>query len=145
MENREELVRLIKKQIEIENDHVKRLDELQKKVRTAAAQLLLYEMQLDSQKHASILSGTLKVLKGVPPSKTLWNYRIESYVDESVVKQELETHMKMETEVLDHVEKEIEKTKDEGLKLLLQNIAEDEKKHHKILGVIVKHSYEFIP
>jgi len=145
MENRKELIRLIKKQVEIENDHVKRLDALQKKVHTAAAQLLLFEMQLDSQKHASILRGILKVLKGVPPSKTLWNYRIESYVDEFVVKSELETHIKMETEVLNHVEKEIEQTKDEGLKLLLQHIADDEKKHHKILETIVKYSYEFIP
>jgi bacterioferritin (cytochrome b1) len=102
-------------------------------------------MELDSQKHASILSGILKVLKGVPPSKTLWNYRIESYVDELVVKRELETHMKMETDILDHVEKETEQTADEGLKLLLQNIAEDEKKHHKILETIVKYSYKFIP
>jgi septum formation topological specificity factor MinE len=54
MENREELVRLIKKQIEIEKDQVTRLAQLQKKVHTAAAQILLYEMELDSQKHASI-------------------------------------------------------------------------------------------
>jgi rubrerythrin len=145
MENREKLVHLIKKQIEIENDQVKRLNELQKKVHTAAAQILLYEMELDSQKHASILGGILKVLKGVPPSKTLWEYRVESYVDEIVVKNELENHMKMETDILDHVEKETEQTTDQGLKLLLQNIAEDEKKHHKILETIVKHSYKIKP
>jgi rubrerythrin len=145
MENREELVRLIKKQIEIENDQVKRLNELQKKVHTAGAQILLYEMELDSQKHASLLGGILRVLKGVPPSKTLWDYRIDSYVDEEVVKKELQDHMKMETDVLDHIEKEAEQTADHSLKLLLQNIAEDEKKHHKILQTIVRYSYEFIP
>lgn len=145
MENREELVRLLKKQIEIENDHVKRLEGLQKKVNTAAAQILLLEMQLDSQKHASILGGILKVLKGIPPSKTLWDYRIDSYVDGLAVKNELQNHMKMETDVLNHVQKEIEQTKDEGLKLLLQNIAEDEKKHHRILEAIVRYSYKFIP
>jgi rubrerythrin len=145
MENREELVRLIKKQIEIEKDQVARLVQLQKKVHTAAAQILLYEMELDSQKHASILSGILKVLKGVPPSKTLWDYRIDSYVDELVVKNELQNHMKMETDILDHIEKETEQTADQGLKLLLQNIADDEKKHHKILQTIVRYSYELIP
>jgi rubrerythrin len=145
MENREELVRLIKKQIEIENDQVIRLKELQKKVHTAAAQILLYEMELDSQKHSSILGGILRVLKGVPPSKTLWDYRIDSYVDELVVKNELQNHMKMETDILDHIEKETEQTADQSLKLLLQNIAEDEKKHHKILQTIVRYSYEFIP
>jgi rubrerythrin len=145
MENREELVRLIKKQIEIEKDQVTRLAQLQKKVHTAAAQILLCEMELDSQKHASILSGILKALKGVPLSKTLWDYRIDSYVDELVVKNELQNHMKMETDILDHIEKETEQTADQGLKLLLQNIAEDEKKHHKILQTIVRYSYKFIP
>jgi rubrerythrin len=145
MENRDELIQLLKKQIEIENDHVRRLEVLQKKVNTVAAQILLYEMQLDSQKHASILGGILKVLKGVPESETLWDYRIDSYVDELAVKKELENHMKMETDVLNHVQKELEQTKDEGVKLLLQNIIEDEKKHHKILEAIVQHSYELIP
>jgi rubrerythrin len=145
MENRAELVRLLKKQVEIEKDQVKRLDELQKKVHTAAAQILLFEMQLDSRKHASILSTILRMLKGVPPSKTLWDYRIDSYVDEFAVKKQLQDHIKMENDVLNHVEKESEQTADEGLKLLLQNIAEDEKKHHKILETIVRYSYEFIP
>jgi rubrerythrin len=145
MENREELVRLIKKQVEIEKDQVTRLAQLQKRVHTAGAQILLYEMELDSQKHASLLSGILKALKGVPLSKTLWDYRIDSYVDELVVKNELQNHMKTETDILDHIEKETEQTADHGLKLLLQNIAEDEKKHHKILQSIVRYSYELIP
>jgi rubrerythrin len=145
MENREELTQLIKEQIKIENDHIKRLDELQKKVDTAAAQLLLTEMRLDSQKHASILGGIIETLKGLPSAKTLWEFRVDSYVDKLAVKKELENHVKMETKVLNHVQEEIKKTKDEGLKLLLEHIAEDEKKHHKILETIVKNSYKINP
>jgi rubrerythrin len=91
------------------------------------------------------LTSILKVLRGVPPSQTIWEYRLESYVDPFVVKKELENHMKMETAVLTHVEEEIKQTKDEGLKLLLQHIADDEKKHHKILETIVKYSYKINP
>lgn len=145
MGQKEELIQLIKKQIKIEKEHVKRINELVKKVDTAAAQLLLLEMRLDSQKHANILDGILKVFRRMPPSKVLWNYKIESYVDNLVVKKELENHVKLETEVLGHVEKEIKQTKDEGLKLLLQHIADDEKKHHKILETIVKYSYKINP
>ena len=145
MENKDKLIQLIKKQIGIERDHVKRIDELQKKVDTAAAKLLLLEMRLDSQKHASILGGILKVLKGIPPSKALWEYHMESYVDKLAVKKELENHVKMETDVLGHVEEEIKQTKDDGLKLLLQHIAEDEKKHHKILETIVRYAYKINP
>lgn len=145
MEEKEKLIQLVKKQIGIERELVKKIGEMEKKVGNAAAKMLLLEMRLDSQKHAGILTSILKILRGVPPSQTIWEYRLESYVDPFVVKKELENHMKMETAVLTHVEEEIKQTKDEGLKLLLQHIADDEKKHHKILETIVKYSYKINP
>jgi rubrerythrin len=102
-------------------------------------------MRLDSQKHASLLGGILKIMNEMPPSKVLWSYQIQSYVDKLAVKKELENHVSLETEVLKHVEEEIQQTKDEGLKLLLQHIAEDEKKHHKILETIVRYAYRIGP
>jgi rubrerythrin len=58
------------------------------------------------------------------------------------VKRSLEEHVRMEADVLAHVEEEMRHTRDEGLKLLLRHIAEDEKKHHKILEEIVKNLYK---
>ena len=77
MEQKDKLIPLIKKQITIEKEHVKRITELEKKVRNAAAKLLLLEMRLDSEKHAGILTGILETLKGVPPSKTLWDMNLK--------------------------------------------------------------------
>lgn len=145
METKERFIQLIKKQIEIEKENVRYVSETEKKVGNAAAKMSLLEIRLDSQKHADILNGILEVLSGVPPSQTLWKYRLESYVDPLVVKRELENHVKRETEMLEHVEEEIKQTKDEGLKLLLQHIADDERKHHKILETIVKHLYKISP
>jgi rubrerythrin len=145
METTERLIELIRKQIEIERENVRQVNETEKKVDNAAAKLSLLEIRLDSQKHADILNGILEVLRGVPPSKTLWEYRIESYIDPFVVKRELESHIKREDEMLDHVEEEIKQTKDEGLKLLLQHIADDERKHHDILEAIVKHLHKIKP
>lgn len=142
MEQKDKLIPLIKKQIIIEKEHVKKITELEKKVRNAAARLLLLEMRLDSEKHAGILTGILETLKGVPPSKTLWEYELEGYIDPIIVKRSLEEHVKMEADVLAHVEEEMRHTEDEGLKLLLRHIAEDEKKHHKILEEIVKNLYK---
>lgn len=95
-------------------------------------------MRLDSQKHA----GILEVLSEVPSAQTLWERRLESYVDPFVVRRELENHMKSEDEVLRHVEEEIKGTDDDALKMLLQHVAEDEKKHHKILETIIKRLHE---
>jgi len=145
METRERLIELIKKQIEIEENNVRQVSETEKKIDNAAAKMSLLEIRLDSQKHADILNGILEVLRGVPPSKTLWEYRIESYIDPFVVKRELESHIKREDEMLDHVEEEIKQTKDEGLKLLLQHIADDERKHHDILEAIAKHLHKINP
>lgn len=142
METKERLVELIRKQIEIEKENVVQVSETEKKVDNAAAKLSLLEIRLDSQKHADILNGILEVLRGIPPSKTLWEHRLESYVDPFVVKRELESHIKREDEMLDHVEEEIKQTKDEALKLLLQHILDDERKHHKILETIVKHLHK---
>ena len=115
---------------------------MEKETDSAAAKLLLMEMRLDSQKHADILDGILKVMNGVPPSKTLWDHRLESYVDQLAVKKALESHIQMEDDVLKQVREQMKETDDEGIKLLLGNIAEDEKKHHKILETIVKNAYK---
>lgn len=142
MKANERLIQLLKKQITIENEHVQNIDELQKNTDSPVARLLLLEMKFDSQKHAGILNGILEVLAGVPPSKTLWDYRLESYVDQLDVKKELEGHIRREDEVVEHVQKEMRETDDEGLRLLLQHIGDDEKKHHKILETIVKNVYK---
>ena len=145
METRERLVELIRAQIKVEKENVRQVTETEKKVDNAAAKLSLLELRLDSQKHADILNGILEVLSGVPPSQTLWEYKISSYIDPFLVKGELENHEKREARMIDHVEEEIKQTKDEGIKLLLQHVLEDERKHHKILETIVKHLHKVSP
>lgn len=137
-----EPTQLFKKQIEIEKHNVESVKETEKKIGNAAAKLFLQEIRLDSQKHADILNGMLKVLSEIPSSQTLWEHKLESYVDPFVVKRELENHVKREAQMIKHVEDEIKKTGDEGLKLLLTHILEDEKKHHEILETIVKRLHQ---
>jgi len=145
METREKLIQLIKEQIEIEKENVRQVNKTEKKVDTAAAKLSLLEIRLDSKKHADIFNGILEVLRGIPPSKTLWEYRIESYIDPFVVQRELENHQQREAKMIAHVEEEIKHTEDEGLKLLLQHVLDDERKHHQILKTVVKHLHKVNP
>jgi rubrerythrin len=136
------LTQLIRQQISIEGEHVKHLTELRKKVGIAAARLLLLEMRLDSEKHAAILTEMLEILKGVPPDTSLWEHELEEYVDETLVKREFEEHVKKESYGLVNLKQELKHTKDEGLKLLLQNIDDDEKKHHRIIETMVNNLYK---
>ena len=77
----------------------------------------------------------------------LWDHeiKVDSYVDKLVVKRELERHIGMEQNALDLVKEEIDQTNDEGIKLLLQHIADDEDRHHTLLRTIVNNSYKIDP
>jgi len=118
---------------------------LEAKVNTSAAKLLLAEMRLDSKKHEAILTEVLSMLEGKPQPRLLWEARIESFVDMQVMKKELEHHIELETAMLRDTEEEIKETPDEALKTLLTHIAEDEKKHHKNIELIIRKSYSFSP
>lgn len=137
METKKSFFDMIRKHIEFEKSTANMCVELRKKVDTAAGRLLLTEMQLDSTKHARILEEMLNIVEKAPPAR-LWDYRIDSYVDSLVVKRELEKHLRLEQEMLRDVEDEIKATKDEALKLLLQHIAADEKKHNEIIQTILR-------
>ncbi len=135
------LAGLITRQIEIEKEHAKHLQEVSKRVTIAAARLLLLEMRLDSEKHAAILTEMLSVLGGVPVETSLWEHELEEYVDEALVKKEFEEHVKKGKAGLKQLKGEVKHKKDESLTLLFQNIEEDEKKHHKIIQSIVRNLY----
>ena len=141
-ENR--VVELVTKQKRAEEAMVKVLEDLETKVHNEAAKLLLAELRLDSTKHARICEQILKVAEKTKPDR-LWDARIDSYVDMEVMKRELQKHVKAEDDMLKDVENVIASTKDEALKLLFTHIAEDEKKHHKNVELVIRKSYMLSP
>ncbi len=142
MENPQTLIDLVKKQIEVEKRSAQKLAETEKKVSTPAAKIFLMEMRLDSQKHIGILNEILNIIgqRGLPRSS--WEYVLHEYTDAVNMQRELGDHLKIEDEMMAHVKEESVHTKDEGIKLLLQHIADDEEKHHEILKTILRRSYE---
>jgi bacterioferritin (cytochrome b1) len=138
------LVDLLKEQLKIEKNFVTAIDSEIESVHNVAARLLLLETKKDSEKHALIIEGILQTLKK-GERKPLWDTLQDSYVDKMVVKRNLEKHVKTETAMLEHIEKELKEAKDEGIQLLLEHIAEDEKKHHKILQTVIKEAYKIKP
>lgn len=108
-------------------------------VHDIAAKLLLTEMKFDARKHETILQGILDVIAHNDVS--LWDHRIQSYVDRQMVKKELEKHVKVEQETLNLAKEQINHTDDDGIKLLLQHILEDEDRHHNLLKTIINNSY----
>jgi hypothetical protein len=92
MELHEDLLKLIEEQIGIEKDSVATFAETEQRVGTGIAKLLLREMRMDSQKHASILEGvleTLQTLKGHPSPNSSWQKASDRFIDPLVVKREI--------------------------------------------------------
>lgn len=144
MSSESSFVEILKTHMESEAKMIEFCADLENKVHTAAARLLLVEMRLDSVKHEGILREILSVIEKQPvalPETKLWDYKIESFVDMKVVRKELQEHANAEVNMLQSVEKVIKATRDEVLKVLLGHIADDEKKHHKNIELIIRESY----
>lgn len=133
------LAELMKEQIKLEKEIAEKLHTLEQRVDSAAARLMIREMQLDTKKHAEILGEALKVIGG---PKSFWDYTIHIDADKRAVRKELEEHVKAEEKMMEQIEEEAEKTDDEALKLLLNHFAEDERKHHKYLKTILNKAYK---
>ena len=132
------LADMIREQIQLEKETAKKFDALEPRLDSPAARLLIREMQLDTKKHAEILESALKVMGG---PKSFWEFTVDIDADKRVVRKELEGHMKAEERMMHQIQEELKKTKDEALKLLLKHFADDEKKHHGNLKIILDKAY----
>jgi rubrerythrin len=144
MEPHEDLLKLIEEQIGIENESVARLAETEQRVGTGIAKLLLREMRMDSQKHASILEGVLETLKGHPSPNSSWQKAFDRFIDPVVVRREIEKHKDLAKSMQAHLAREMSKTKDETILALLGHLAQDERRHNEILDAIAKSSDKMI-
>jgi hypothetical protein len=138
------LVDLIREQVEIEKESVARLAETEKRVGTSTARLLLCEMRMDSQKHASVLEAALEVLEEHSSSKPSWQRAFEQFSDPMIVKREIEYHKALGKSMRAHLLKEMRSTNDAVMLKLLRHLAEDETRHNEIFDMIARKCYSMI-
>ena len=138
MDSREELIKLIEEQIGIENESVTSFAETEKKVHTGTAALLLHEMRMDSQKHASVLKAALEILRAYPSSKPPCEEAFGKVVDPVIVKREIEKHKVLGKSMQALLAREMMNTKDRIILALLGHIAQDERRHNELLDAIAK-------
>lgn len=146
MNAEESVIKLIRRQKQSEENMVKAVSALEARVNNEAAKLVLSELRLDSTKHAQICEEILNLAERAPVSPSrLWDARIEGFVDMQVVRKELERHILLEEAMLKDVEQIIRESKDEAIRVLFTHIAEDEKKHHKNVRLVIDRSYALAP
>ena len=116
---------MIKKQIENERKAEKLLHDSLRKIENRVIRLLLYQLALDSTKHENMLRTILQLSES--PSK-------EQFMSEGAeFRKVIEKHVEIERKMLEDFERIVDKTEDNRIRFLLQDIISDEKRHHAIM------------
>jgi rubrerythrin len=134
LSTKEELVKFLKDQIKIENKIVESLNESLPDLGNPTVKGVLKGISLDSVKHAEMYASAVTLLTSV--SKALTQENLDKQKDL------VEKHIQMEAELIEKIGKVLPTIKDKKVKLLLNAILSDEKRHHellkKVLEILVK-------
>jgi len=123
-----ELEKLLREQMVLEKKTAEALGSTVQKTKNSIVKLFLDRLVLDSLKHADMLQALIDLNSGT----------LVTMVDKEEMKESLETHVLQEKEMLKRLEIILEKVEDPKAKSLLKQIAEDEKRHHRILDEVTK-------
>ena len=139
--DKEEFLEMLEKHRQIELQNVKMCQEREQRLKSDGAKLMLYMIRMDSTKHAHILHTLMDIIKEGTP-EYLWDYRIDRYVGQVATEDELKKHAELEKEMIEKHTATIKKTDDPGIKMILEHIVDDEKRHHKMIMEIIQRLHE---
>jgi bacterioferritin (cytochrome b1) len=134
LSSNDELVALFKSQIKIEKTIVDSVAEGLVDIKNPAVKGVLKGISLDSTKHAEMYSSAISLLTSIPQALT------EGNLDKQ--RKLVEKHIRLEAEIIKKLREVIPSVKNEKVKLLLDAILADEKRHHtlleKVLDILVR-------
>jgi len=128
--SREELVKFLKEQIKIENEIVGSLNRALVEIKNPAVKGTLKGISLDSLKHAEMYVAAVTILTRVPPALA------EKHLDEQ--RELVEKHIQIEARLIKRIAEVVPSIKNEKVKLLLNAILSDERRHHELLKEVLK-------
>ncbi|MEM2913876.1 MAG: ferritin-like domain-containing protein, partial [Candidatus Bathyarchaeia archaeon] len=126
---KDELVEFIKEQIKIEREIVDSLNKGLSDVMNPAVKGSLKSISLDSVKHAEMYDAAVKLLTSVPQAVT------QAQLDRQ--KDLVEKHIRIEARLIKRISDTIPNVKNDKVRLLLNAILEDEKRHHGLLKQVL--------
>ena len=132
----EDTLNKIKKQQEFEEKTAKKLTALSEAAQNQLIKALLHSIVLDTTKHAETYRMLLDLNEKAVMGKE----------SKGLGKAEIATHLREEALMLKQAKEISKAVKDENIKQVVENIIEDEKKHHRVLqqllGMFEKESKE---
>lgn len=130
MNSIDELVKLFKNQIKIEQSIVDSVKKGLVDIKNPAVTGVLKGISLDSLKHAEMYSSAINLLTSVPQALT------EGNLDKQ--KELVEKHIRIEAEIIKILDEVIPSIENKKVQLLLEAILSDEKRHHSLLKQVLE-------
>lgn len=130
LDSKDELTGFLEKQIKIENKIVESLNSSLREIGNPAVKGVLKGISLDSVKHAEMYASAVKLLTSVSQALT------QEHLDKqrALVKE----HIRIEADLIKRISEVIPNIENENVRLLLNAILLDEKRHHKLLKEVLK-------
>lgn len=130
MISKDELIGFLKKQVKIENEIVSSVNGALDEIENPAVKGVLKGISLDSLKHAEMYGAAISLLTSVLPALTQENLDKQREL--------VEKHMHMEAELIKKISKVLPNIENKNVKLLLNAILLDEKRHHQLLKEVLE-------
>jgi len=119
---------MLKKQKAFEDETVKRLTPMYNSTKNTLVRFLIHRIVLDTMKHSdayqALIDLNTRALVGETESETM--------------KEELTIHIKEENRMLKQAENISQSVEDKNFKQVLEQIVDDEKRHHKTLQQLLE-------
>jgi rubrerythrin len=123
-------VKFLKDQIKVENRIVDSLNRSLPEIENQTVKGVLKGISLDSVKHAEMYASAVSLLTSVGKALTQENLDMQKNL--------VEKHIQMEAELIDKIGKMLPSVRDKKVKLLLNAILSDEKRHHQLLKEVLE-------
>ena len=130
LNEKNELTKFLREQITIENTIVDSLNNSLGEITNQAVIGVLKGISLDSVKHAEMYTAAVKLLTDVTPPLTQENLDTQIKL--------VKDHIRLEAELIQKIGKILSNLEKEKVKLLLNAILTDEKRHHALLTQVLK-------
>ena len=130
MSSKGELVVFLKEQIRIENKIVESLNSALREIGNPAVKGVLKGISLDSVKHAEMYAAAVKLLTSVSQALT------QEHLDKQ--RELVKEHIRLEVELIERISEIMPNIENEKVRLLLNAILLDEKRHHELLKSVLE-------
>ncbi|NWF86990.1 hypothetical protein HXY32_04190 [Candidatus Bathyarchaeota archaeon] len=130
MKSKSDLIKFLKAQILVENEIVDSLNNALVDVKNPPVKGVLKGISLDSVKHAEMYAAATELLTTVSRALT------QEHLDKQ--KALVEKHIRMEAELIKKISKILPTVENDKVKLLLNAILADEKRHHELLKMVLE-------